>query len=165
MPALMVSGAGSGLSTSESFATFDREQLLWRTWQTSLFGGLTEFSGDWPRAGMTRNGNAYRLEPLVPFIREIESLCWLSTPTATMTVRSEQARDSGRKPQPMEVCKGKIPSGYRGEIPPDPTGEAIGPMNPQWGEWLMGFPVGWTDCTDSATPLFPKSPNGSDGGS
>ena len=27
-----------------------------------------------------------------------------------------------------------------------------GPLNPAWVEWLMGFPVGWTDCEDSATP-------------
>jgi hypothetical protein len=27
-----------------------------------------------------------------------------------------------------------------------------GALNPQWVEWLMGFPVGWTDLGDSATP-------------
>jgi hypothetical protein len=91
----------------------------------------------------------------------IESLFWLATPTASMSVRSEGVRDSGRKPQPMEVCKGKIPSGFRGEIPADPNGEAIGSMNPQWGEWLMGFPIGWTDCTPSATPSSRKSRNSS----
>lgn len=25
-------------------------------------------------------------------------------------------------------------------------------LNPTWVEWLMGFPVGWTDCEDSVTP-------------
>jgi hypothetical protein len=24
-------------------------------------------------------------------------------------------------------------------------------LNPEWVEWLMGFPIGWTDCEDSAT--------------
>ena len=24
-------------------------------------------------------------------------------------------------------------------------------LNPAWVEWLMGFPIGWTDCEDSAT--------------
>jgi DNA (cytosine-5)-methyltransferase 1 len=33
-----------------------------------------------------------------------------------------------------------------------------GRLNPQWVEWLMGFPVGWTDCDASETPSFPKSP-------
>lgn len=27
-----------------------------------------------------------------------------------------------------------------------------GRLNPMWVEWLMGFPLGWTDCEDSATP-------------
>ena len=26
-----------------------------------------------------------------------------------------------------------------------------GRLNPMWVEWLMGFPLGWTDCEDSAT--------------
>jgi hypothetical protein len=31
--------------------------------------------------------------------------------------------------------------------------EAIGgQMNPQWVEWLMGFPLEWTDLEDSETP-------------
>ncbi len=30
--------------------------------------------------------------------------------------------------------------------------QAGGPLNPRWVEWLMGFPTGWTDCEDSATP-------------
>ena len=38
-----------------------------------------------------------------------------------------------------------------------------GRLNPQWVEWLMGFPQGWTDLEDSETPLSPKSPNTSEG--
>ena len=25
-------------------------------------------------------------------------------------------------------------------------------LNPRWTEWLMGFPVGWTDAGNSETP-------------
>lgn len=31
-------------------------------------------------------------------------------------------------------------------------GQASGQLNPTWVEWLMGFPLGWTDLEDSATP-------------
>jgi DNA (cytosine-5)-methyltransferase 1 len=27
-----------------------------------------------------------------------------------------------------------------------------GQLNPEWVEWLMGFPLGWTDLEPSATP-------------
>ena len=42
---------------------------------------------------------------------------------------------------------------------PDAVG---GQLNPTWVEWLMGFPIGWTDLEPSETPSSPKSPNGSD---
>jgi DNA (cytosine-5)-methyltransferase 1 len=34
-------------------------------------------------------------------------------------------------------------------------------LNPYWVEWLMGYPIGWTDLKDSATPSSRKLPNGS----
>jgi hypothetical protein len=36
-----------------------------------------------------------------------------------------------------------------------------GALNPTWVEWLMGYPLGWTDCGDSATRSSPKSRSGS----
>jgi hypothetical protein len=38
---------------------------------------------------------------------------------------------------------------------------AGGPLNPTWVEWLMGFPIGWTELPPSATPSFRRSPSGS----
>jgi hypothetical protein len=40
--------------------------------------------------------------------------------------------------------------------------EIGGSLNPTWVEWLMGFPLGWTDCGPSATPSFRKSRKSSD---
>jgi len=36
-------------------------------------------------------------------------------------------------------------------------------LNPTWVEWLMGFPLGWTDLEGSATPSSPRSLSGSGG--
>jgi len=35
---------------------------------------------------------------------------------------------------------------------------APGQLNPEWVEWLMGYPLGWTDLKDLETPLSRKSP-------
>jgi hypothetical protein len=44
-------------------------------------------------------------------------------------------------------------------------GNPTGKLNPTWVEWLMGFPLGWTDLEDSETPSSHKSPNTSEGSS
>jgi hypothetical protein len=31
--------------------------------------------------------------------------------------------------------------------------ERLGQLNPMWVEWLMGYPLGWTDLKASVTPL------------
>ena len=40
--------------------------------------------------------------------------------------------------------------------------QAGGQLNPTWVEWLMGFPLRWTDLEVSETQLSRKSPSGSD---
>lgn len=35
---------------------------------------------------------------------------------------------------------------------------AAGPLNPQWLEWLMGFPDGWTESAHSGTRLSRSAP-------
>ena len=42
------------------------------------------------------------------------------------------------------------------------AGQVGGQLNPTWVEWLMGFPLGWTDLEPSATPSSPRLPSGSD---
>ena len=36
-------------------------------------------------------------------------------------------------------------------------GSPSGQLNPTWVEWLMGFPLGWTDCEHLATRSFRRS--------
>lgn len=69
-------------------------------------------------------------------------------------------RSSGAMGDDMETTRrGVERRGYNSKLeeavaitPERPTGK----LNPMWVEWLMGFPLGWTDLEDSATPSFPK---------
>ncbi|MFA5165395.1 MAG: hypothetical protein WC481_07520 [Candidatus Omnitrophota bacterium] len=36
--------------------------------------------------------------------------------------------------------------------------ETGGQLNPTWVEWLMGYPLGWTDLNASEIALFRRSP-------
>jgi hypothetical protein len=117
------------------------------------------FSETWPRAGMTRSGTAFRLRPLAPLTAG-------TAPGLLPTPNSRDWKDSGatqgrRKspnlgtvahwPTPHGICKPGPrrpgPSGNElgravNEAEPANTG---GALNPTWVEWLMGFPLGWTD--------------------
>ena len=41
---------------------------------------------------------------------------------------------------------------------PTLAAQAGGPLNPTWVEWLMGWPLGWTDCGASATGKSRSAP-------
>ena len=42
--------------------------------------------------------------------------------------------------------------GHSVQLPERLSLEERGPLNPAWVEWLMGFPIGWTDLEPSETP-------------
>ena len=134
------SGLGCSLRPFAWFANCNPDALCWKTWQRCLVEDWTEFSGRWPRSGMMRNGIAYRLPPLVPRISGTGYLSWDITRKWIPTARA-QARvkcfDRGRD--------------YHGNLEEWVGRDTAGKLNPMWVEWLMGFPLGWTDCEDSET--------------
>jgi hypothetical protein len=88
------------------------------------------------------------------------------TPTASMmtTADMEQARYAGNKgsnrPSYQDAKMWATPTASVGGPEPDgATGRKLvtqvgGQLNPTWVEWLMGWPLGWTDCAVSATDKF-----------
>ena len=63
----------------------------------------------------------------------------------SVQVERERERERERRPQ------GRYRSQLCELVEVSPWGK-IGPMNPAWVEWLMGFPIGWTDLSASETP-------------
>jgi hypothetical protein len=99
--------AACGGNTEGFFAKLDQNLHSWRTAQCSLFGGLTPYSGTWPKWGMMRTGACWDVAPLVPPMTAKERGCWLGTPTATMSQRSKKFLEGAdRLPTPAELVRG-----------------------------------------------------------
>ena len=185
-PASRASTAVYGRSTPELLANYDPSTQSWRTSQRCLIEGWALFSETWPRSGLMQSGIAYLLPPLVPRIIETGSGLW-PTPTAGDSKASGSRNTPNSKAHPgISLTDAVRMDGGRGRMWPTPAardyrypnatpysarggglkGEQLpnaagGPLNPAWVEWLMGFPLGWTDCTASATPSSRKSPRSS----
>lgn len=100
---------GSGQSSQESFAYFDRDTWQLKTYQGCLFEGVSTYSETLPSAGTMRNGRLYRRQMSEHPISENASGL-LGTPTATMKLRSERFR-KGRSPNPAEAARWPTPTG------------------------------------------------------
>ena len=82
-------------------------------------------------------------------------------------VRDKQGKVPAMWPTPTAVCgKGSGAFGIKSHSHDVARGSLKGvvieegnggQLNPTWVEWLMGFPLGWTDCGASETPSFPRS--------
>lgn len=90
---------GCGPSSSESFAMYDPESSLWKTFQGSFLPDSETSSVVWPRQGMTRSGRAYRLPRLVPHISAGGSSLW-PTPAAQESSPTQEFVDEMLENQP-----------------------------------------------------------------
>lgn len=123
-----------------AFAWYDRSTRCWRTWQRCCIEGWERFSATWPRSGMARNGIAYQRAPSALCITEIESLSrrFVPTPAACDYKGSGRPR---RNRGPGNNLRDWFRQNYGWLYPPV-----------RLVEYLMGFPKGFTDLKDSATP-------------
>jgi len=67
------------------------------------------------------------------------------TPCASEARQGFQNRQNGKKGS-QESLSTVIQGG--------PASVAGGALSPTWVEWLMGWPLGWTDCAASATDKY-----------
>jgi hypothetical protein len=163
-----VSAQECGEKWRASFTKYDPDLRLWKTHQCSLLGDLELFSETWPQWGLMRDGECWEQRTLEQTTRGIESglseQTW-PTPDANCGKRGSQpnwmpTRKSGQHAQYT------INQAVRDRMFPTPTAHnakecnspseknrntptlathAGGKLNPMWVEWLMGWPLGWTD--------------------
>ena len=154
----------SGQSMRGSFARLDPDTLLWRTSQRSLMGGWVAFLEAWPRAGMMRSGTVYQQRPSAPRISAIGCLWWPTPTTKPHRPCEGNVRLLRAKIKAGEITSGEARAMLGGQDPFLAQGivkadsnsicepSMPGRLNPNWIDWLMGFPVGWTDLDASETP-------------
>jgi hypothetical protein len=130
--ASMASAVDYGRTSIASFAKYDRASCGWKTVQCSLLEDSDEFSGTWPRWGMMRNGASS--ERTMPTLRTSErgSGFW---PTLTASI--------GKKCGGRHKGKSDTLASRLAEVEGLST-TSTGRVNPEWSEWLMGFPSGWS---------------------
>ena len=141
-----------------SWVKYDPDTSSWKTRQCSLLGDLEEFSGTWPRWGSMLNGECWELRTWALRTREIESgspdgKTFFHTPNCSGLDGGSNSRKALKKRQmlPTPVARdhrspGRSRMERTGSKSGDPLPQVVGgTLNPTWVEWLMGWPLGWTD--------------------
>lgn len=123
--ALTENDRDSGEKWRGSFAKYDPTTHLLKTPQCSLFEDSTEYCATLPRWGSMRTGECWELTMLEQSINATESGLW---PTPTTPSGGGNCGGSG-------AYKNALKNGTH--VPHS--------INPNLYEWLMGWPIGWTD--------------------
>jgi len=126
-----------------SLAKFCPDTFGWKTAQCSLLGDSDEYLEDFPRWGTTVAGELY----LLPMPARLTSgngsgssrtRVW-PTPTAHNAKEGGHPSEHGRNTATLTAQAA-------GGVPTQPT-----TLNPEWVEWLQGWPRGWTDLRPLGT--------------
>jgi len=162
--ALTENEAECGEKWRASFTKYDPDMRLWKTHQCLLLGDLEPYSETWPQWGLMRDGECWEQRMLEQTIRGTESGLLLPTPDTVNRDNKKVLFDknapsqSGRSlatyartfPTPT-VC-----GNYNRKGASKTSGDGLatqvgGKLNPMWVEWLMGWPLGWTDLKPLVT--------------
>jgi hypothetical protein len=139
-----------------SLARLDLDTLLWRTAQCSLLEDLELSLQTFPRWGLMQNGALYQLPILVQTISvkefglEPNNETFFHTPNTTGMDGGSNSRKALKKrmewPTPTSH-NAKETNAPSEALRNEPTLASLvgGHLNPMWVEWLMGWPLGWTD--------------------
>jgi hypothetical protein len=123
-----------GLGLETPLANYDQNTQSWKMYGDISLWEDCQLLETLPVSGMTRNGALYQRQAWAPLTGVTESSLW-ATPTASL---KHNVNWMARVPYRWNAWE--TPPGY----------EHLGgqPINLEWLEWLMGFPMGWTDAED-----------------
>lgn len=139
-----------GRQQSSVFAKYDRNLSSWKTLQASLLTNtLEDYTDKWPSVGIMLNGQCWELPILEQSTIGKGSDFW-HTPKVSDSVKREMSVNSRGEPtlsgQVRLFPKGNLPNIQQQKIKAKSWKKKdIGFLSPMWVDWLMGFPIGWTD--------------------
>ena len=144
---LMVSGQDCGKRWCESLAKYDRASRSWKTHQCLLFEDSTESLETLPRWGIALRGECFPL-PTLEHDTYARDFGYWPTPTKASICNYNPAKDtitsSGRimRPTGNDFAMTLTTWATLNKTESCQTG---GKLNPDWQDWLMGWPIKWTD--------------------
>lgn len=133
----LVREAQCGNTWPGSFARWSQDLSLWKIAQCLLPEDSQLYLGTWPRWGLMQDGVCLEQRPLVRNTKETACGSW-GTPTTSQDYKPI------RKLAPSEASgkHGTILVGSIGKEHPHLIGRYLRPLVT---EYLMGWPIGWTD--------------------
>jgi len=168
-PGSTASAAECGNTWHELSVRYDQNSSSWKTHRCLWDEDLPWSSVTLPRWGMTRNGVVFQHPTAERPISETGSGLW-PTPTSSFgtkggRVTPTKGREGGTLIEAVSARMYPSPGyndyksgkGYdHGDKKQTPQLRHIsgGLLNPTWVEWLMGWPLGWTDLKPLATDRF-----------
>ena len=147
--------ADFGASSLVSLARYDHDSRSLKTRQTLLFEDSTECLLILPRWGWMHDGECFLLAPLVLHIHGKDCGSW-PTPCLPGNGGSHGKAKLKRKmfPTPRADVRDNC-GGQNARKKAKLDGTYIGrQINPQLQEWLMGWPIDWTDAEPLETAKF-----------
>jgi len=122
--------ADCGKKWQGSLAKYDLDTALWKTHQCLLFEDSTESLVIFPQWGIMLNGELWELAMSEGITNDYECGLLQTYPTPCAKVTSPRGKAAqARKGNPMDTLPNVV-----GGVP-----------HPHLSEWLMGWPIGWTD--------------------
>ena len=164
-----------GLGSEMQLARYDQPTQSWRTSEDISLWGDYKLLESLPKSGMTLSGVLYQQPEWVRPIDENALSSWptpttqdVEHPNATWNEKMRRVAPNGSTHSMNladAVQKWNTPQAHDAKhlySKPKPSGQQMlsnqiykndpttagGKLNPMWVEWLMGFPIGWTDLED-----------------
>jgi DNA (cytosine-5)-methyltransferase 1 len=168
---LTENGQECGEKWHASFTKYDPDSSSWKTHQCSLLGDLDEFSETWPRWGLMQSGECWEQLTLEQTIKGTgfglspNGEDKFHTPNTTGLDGGSNSRKALKKrmenwPTPLSTeyraNRVKRENHHNGLTQAVLATQNGGQLNPTWVEWLMGWPLGWTDLKPLETDKFQK---------